>query len=141
MSAPSNSDRCTAESESLGPCVLGAGHPGAHWTTARSVLVRVQPEILALMATGDVEPVVILGAREMPDGTHEMTFKRPDLVNENRALRRERDRLRAENEALKTAIHQHREKVLHGRGKLIDESAADEALWSLSPASDEQEAT
>lgn len=52
-----------------------------------SVLVRVAPEILEKMKTGDVEPVVILGVQEQDDGTHDMTLMTPDVVAENRRLR------------------------------------------------------
>lgn len=52
-----------------------------------SVLVRVSPEILKHMKTGDVEPVVILGVEEHDDGTHDMTLMTTDLIDENRKLR------------------------------------------------------
>lgn len=84
----------------------------------RSVLVRVAPEILALMKAGDVEPVVMLGVQDNGDGTHEMTLMRPDVVSERNRLQAacdewdvayanlmlERDRLRAENERLKNIL-------------------------------------
>jgi hypothetical protein len=41
-----------------------------------AILVRVMPEILEHMKAGDVEPVVILGVEELPDGTYDMTLKR-----------------------------------------------------------------
>jgi hypothetical protein len=43
----------------------------------RSVLVRVSPEILALMKDGEFEPVVILSVRDLGDGTHEMILREP----------------------------------------------------------------
>lgn len=52
-----------------------------------SVLVRVAPEILERMKKGDVEPVVILGVDEQPDGTYDMTLMTIDVVAENRRLR------------------------------------------------------
>jgi hypothetical protein len=42
------------------------------------VLVRVAPEILEHLKTGDVEPVVILGVQEAGDGTYDMTLKTPE---------------------------------------------------------------
>ena len=46
---------------------------------ATAILVRVAPEILDRMKSGDVEPVVMLGVDEQPDGTYDMTLKRPAL--------------------------------------------------------------
>lgn len=42
------------------------------------VLVRVSPEILERMKSGDIEPVVVMGIEEQDDGTYDMTLKRPD---------------------------------------------------------------
>lgn len=47
-----------------------------------AILVRVAPEILKLMKDGDVEPVVILGVEEQPDGTYDMTLMKPAIVAE-----------------------------------------------------------
>lgn len=52
------------------------------------ILVRVSPEILERMKAGDVEPVVILGVQEASDGAYDMTLQTPDVVAENRRLRR-----------------------------------------------------
>lgn len=41
------------------------------------ILVKVAPEILEHMKTGDVEPVVILGVEEQDDGTYDMTLMNP----------------------------------------------------------------
>lgn len=51
-----------------------------------AVLVRIAPEILEHLKTGDVEPVVIIGVTEQPDGAHDMTLKVPDLAVTNLKL-------------------------------------------------------
>lgn len=42
------------------------------------VLVRVSPEILEHLASGTIEPVVVLGVEERDDGTHDMILKSVD---------------------------------------------------------------
>jgi hypothetical protein len=39
------------------------------------VLVRVAPEILAVLESGEVEPVVLLGAERAEDGTYDLILK------------------------------------------------------------------
>jgi hypothetical protein len=53
------------------------------------VLVRVSREILALLKTGGVKPVVMLGVHDLGDGTYEMVLQEPprDLRAENARLR------------------------------------------------------
>lgn len=42
-----------------------------------TVLVRVATEILSLLESGEVEPVVLLGIDKQADGTYEMILRRP----------------------------------------------------------------
>jgi hypothetical protein len=53
----------------------------------RDVLVRVAPEILALLKGGEPSPVVILRVVELDDGTYEMVLGQPlrDAIEEQRA--------------------------------------------------------
>lgn len=43
-----------------------------------AVMVRASPEILEQLAAGTVEPVVMLGIRQEPDGTYELILKAVD---------------------------------------------------------------